>query len=134
MIARAAGMLRGSRPLRFLIVGGFNTLTCYAVYAVLVRLGIPFALANLMALLFGICLSFTLQRRFVFESRDPGRCWRCVASWGAIYAVQTACIALLVRRGMDPVLAGLIVLPATTVASYLIQKLLVFRAPAGVGR
>lgn len=70
----------------------------------------------------------------MFENRDRGRFWRFVASWGAIYAVQTSCIAVLVRHGMDPAVAGLIVLPGTTVASYLLQKLVVFRPAAGIGR
>ena len=119
-----------SQPLRFVVVGGFNTTLCYAVYALLVSAGLLFWVANFAALLFGIGLGFFTQGRIVFGNRDPRRIVRFAASWLCIYLVQTGLIALLVRARIDPRIAGLIVLPGTVIASYLIQKLVVFR-PAG---
>lgn len=128
---RIAAILRASRPLRFLIVGGLNTLACYLVFAALVWEGVDFKLANFASLIFGICLNFTLQGRFVFDDRDPRRFFRFALFWFAIYCAQTGVIWLLVRVGLSPQLAGLIVLPGTAVVSYFVQKSLVFRSGGG---
>ena len=127
LLGTVLGLFRASRPLRFVVVGGLNTLACYLVYAGLLMLGLPFWAANFGALVFGICLNFTLQGRFVFNDRDPRRFYSFVASWLVIYAVQTAIIGLMVRAGLDPKLAGLIVLPGTAAVSYVVQKRIVFR-------
>ena len=116
-----------SQPFRFAVVGGFNTILCYAVYALLVSAGLRFWVANLIALLFGIGVGFFTQGRFVFGNRDSRRIFRFAAVWLCICLVQTGLIAFLIRVSIDPRVAGLIVLPGTVVVSFLTQKLIVFR-------
>ena len=123
------GLFRASRPLRFLIVGGLNTALCYAVFALLIWAALPVWLANLGAVTFGIVVSFFTQGRIVFGDSDPRRIVRFVASWMIIYLIQTALIMALVRWGLAATLAGLIVLPGAAVASYFVQKFVVFRTP-----
>ena len=126
MIDLFRGIFARSRPLRFLIVGGLNTLACYGVYAALLRLWLPFWLANFGSLIFGIGLSFQLQGRIVFGNRDQRRIFRFVACWLVIYAVQTGLIALLIRAGLTAWFSGLVVLPGVAVISYVIQRFVVF--------
>jgi putative flippase GtrA len=116
-----------SQPLRFVVVGGFNTILCYAIYALLVSAGLRFWVANLIALLFGIGVSFFTQGRIVFGNRNPRLIFRFATIWLCIYLIQTGLIALLMRASVDPRLAGLIVLPATVIVSFLTQKLIVFK-------
>ena len=125
-----AARLYRSQPIRFLVVGGFNTALCFAIYALLVSVGLRFWLANLVALLFGIAIGFFTQGRITFGNADPRRIFRFTATWLGIYVVQTGLIALLVRDRIDPRIAGLIVLPGTVACSYLMQKLVVFRPAA----
>jgi putative flippase GtrA len=113
-----------------LIVGGFNTALSYAVYALLVSAGLRFWAANLIALLFGISVGFITQSRIVFGNKDPRLIVRFAAIWLCIYLVQTGSIALLVRASIDPRIAGLILLPGTTLVSFITQKLIVFRPAA----
>jgi len=131
MSERLVALFRTSRPLRFLIVGGFNTAFSYLVYAGLIALTLPFWLANLGALLCGIVVSFILQGRIVFGNSDPRRFGRFVMSWLVIYVIQTGLIGLLVRSGFGPLVAGLIVLPGAAIASYLVQRAVVFRVATG---
>jgi putative flippase GtrA len=119
--------LTKSQPVRFLIVGGFNTIFSYSLYALLVSAGLRFWLANLIALLCAICVGFFTQGRIVFGNRDPRRIFCFAAFWLCIYLVQTGLIALLVRASTDPRIAGLIVLPGTVIVSFFTQKLIVFR-------
>ena len=127
--ARAKAILHRSRPLRFVVVGGLNTLVCYGVYAGLLRLLLPFWLANLGALVFGIGLSFHTQGRFVFGNSDGRRIFRFVACWLAVYGIQTGLIGLLIRAGFTAWFAGLLVLPGAAVISYFIQRFIVFAQP-----
>lgn len=119
-----------SQPLRFLIVGGFNTILSYTVYALLVSAGLRFWVANLIALLFGISVGFFTQGRIVFGNRNPRLIFRFAVVWLCIYLVQTGLIALLVEASIDARVAGLIVLPGTVIVSFLTQKLIVFRPAA----
>ena len=119
-----------SQAFRFVVVGGFNTTLCYAVYALLVTVGLRFWMANFAALLCGIVISFFTQGRIVFGNRESWRIFRFTASWICIYLGQTGLIALLVRAHIDPRIAGLIVLPGTVIISYVVQKRVVFRPAA----
>ena len=122
-----ATRLYKSQPLRFLIVGGFNTILCYTIYALLVSAELRFWVANLIALLFGISVSFFTQGRIVFGNRNPRLIFRFAAIWLCIYLVQTGLIALLVQASIDPRIAGLIVLPGTVIISFFTQKLIIFK-------
>ena len=113
--------------LRFLIVGTLNTLFSYGLYAGLIRLGVHYALANLLALLAGILVSFKTQGAFVFKSSKNSLLWRFVAAWALIYAVGIALITAMVRAGLDAYAAGAAATPFTTVLSYLCQRHFVFR-------
>ena len=121
------GLFGRSAPLRFLLVGGFNTFLCYLAYALLLMAGLPYPIANFGAMLFGIALGFVMQGRIVFGDSDWRNIFRFVASWMAIYLFQIAIITVLVRHGLGPFVAGLFVLPISAVTSYFVQKHLVFR-------
>lgn len=121
------------RWLRFLLLGVVNTAFSYAVYALLLALGLHYALANLGALALGIVFSFRTHSAYVFG--HPG--WRpfarYVLCWVAIYCLNILMIAGLVRAGADPYTAGaLTVLPGAAM-SYLAQRYVVFRS-AGPSR
>src|SRR3954454_8664255 len=60
------GRLQSYRFLRFLVVGSLNTLFSYAVYAVMLFVGLPYVYANFVALATGVLFSFRTQGAFVF--------------------------------------------------------------------
>ena len=53
---------------RFIFFGGVNTLLGYAIYALLL-LFLTYPIAYTLAYVLGICISYYLNSRFVFESR-----------------------------------------------------------------
>ena len=117
------------QPLRFVIVGIFNTGFSYAVYFLLLRLGVSFWFANLIALIFGICVGFVSQGSLVFMNVGVRRFGRFLIAWLTIYLVQTGVIGLLIGRGYSASLSGIVVLPGTVIVSYVVQKYFVFGAP-----
>lgn len=112
--------------LRFIIVGAFNTLLAYAVYALALAVGFLYPMANFIALVFGIIISFTTQGKIVFNSLDYRRFWRFLLCWALIYCVNIAIIRKLIPLGFGPYAAGALALPVAAVLSFAVQKFFVF--------
>ena len=113
---------------RFLLVGGLNTAFSYANYAALLYMGVPYAAANLGALLLGMAFSFRTQGRLVFRNSDRRLIFRFAACWGLIWVLNIALIALLIRVGLNAYWAGAVAMLPIAVASYFVQRVVVFGA------
>jgi len=118
---------------RFVLVGAGNTAVSYLLYAALVWVGLHYALANLLALVLGILFSFYSQSRFVFGHGNLRSLVRFILAWALIYFATVALIGQFVGLGFDAYAAGAFALPFTTVLSYFVQKLIVFRPDATTG-
>ena len=114
--------------LRFLVIGLVNTTFSYGVYAILIFVGLYYAIANLAALLLGLLFSFKMQGRFVFGNSDNRLFWKFLFAWSLIYFATIALIGELISVGFNAYIAGALALPFTTVLSYLMQKFFVFRS------
>jgi len=118
---------------RFVLVGAGNTVVSYLLYAALIWVGLHYALANLLALLLGIIFSFYSQSRFVFGHGNLRSLFRFVVAWALIYFANVTLIGQFVKLGLDAYTAGALALPVTTVLSYFVQKLIVFRSTGTPG-
>ena len=116
-----------SQVVRFVVVGAVNAAFSYSVYAILLFVGLNYALANLGAMLLGIAFSFYTQGKFVFDNTDIRRIGRFVFVWAIIYLISITIIGSLIAYGFDPYTAGAIALPASVLASFFAQKYFVFR-------
>jgi putative flippase GtrA len=114
---------------RFLVVGAVNTFFSYAVYAGFLFAGLSYVVANFLALIAGIIFSFRTQGAFVFHNRDWRLFTRFAICWGFIYLANISVIKMIMMLGFDAYVAGAIAIPLMAAASYLIQKLIVFRTP-----
>jgi putative flippase GtrA len=113
---------------KFVAVGLVNTAFAFCLYSALLYVGLPYALANLTALVIGIGVSFMTQGGLVFENRESGRLARFVAVWAVLYFVSIFLISRFIALGFDPYAAGALALPFSTLLSFIAQKFLVFRA------
>lgn len=110
--------------LRYLVVGSLNTALSFAVYILAIKLfNAPYYLASLISILFGIAVGFRAHGKFVFGNQ--GSFIRYIACWAIIYAINTLLIALI-RVNTGDIVGQLLVLPFTTIASYLLLKKLVY--------
>jgi putative flippase GtrA len=112
---------------RFLFVGGINTLFSYAIYALLLYVGLQYALANFLAMLSGIFFSFQTQGRLVFQNSDQSLIWRYALFWFVLYLCNIVLIKLMLMGGVDAYSAGALAFPVIVVLSFFMQKMLVFR-------
>jgi len=115
-----------SRLARFVIVGVINTAFSYFLYALLIFLGLHYALANLLALIAGILFSFRTQGALVFNNTQLTRLWRFVLAWALIYLFSIGLIRMFLSLGFNAYVAGALTVPPSAILSYLAQKHFVF--------
>lgn len=114
------------RWLRFLITGGLNTAFSYSVFALLLFVGLNYALSNLFSLMLGILFSFRTQSALVFNGGGRGVFLRYVMVWAFLYFCNIGMIGGLIRLGASAYVAGAIIILPTALASFFLQKYVVF--------
>jgi putative flippase GtrA len=123
-----AGWLDRLRPLRFLVAGGVNTAVSYGVFALMLWLALPLALASLLSLLSGLAVGYLTQGRFVFRRLPSGSLLRYVLAWIVMYGVHYGVVSQLMRLGVPPLAGALVALVVIAALSYFVLRDLVFRA------
>lgn len=113
--------------IRFGLIGAVNTSISYGIYALLLYMGLNYALANLGSLILGIGVSFFSQGRFVFGNASIDRLPHFILLWGSLYLVNIGLIALFMRFGINAYLGGALALVPITLLSFVCQRYLVFR-------
>ncbi|WP_345186463.1 GtrA family protein [Microbacterium panaciterrae] len=120
---------------RFLAVGGVNTILGYVIYAVLAQWvfpGVPlgYLLALVISYAISISVAFVLYRRFVFEVK--GNVLIDFVRFVSVYALSilanVVALPILVEGGkLNPLVAQVLVLVVTTVISFVGHKHFSFR-------
>jgi len=113
--------------LKFLLVGGMNTLIGYLVFSLFLFLNFHFTLASLLALIFGILFNFKTLGRLVFGSRDNSLIFRYVIGWGVIYLIAITCLAGFESCGINLYLANALLMPPLVVLAFFINLKFVFQ-------
>lgn len=125
MVAR--GVRFSVHLVRFVAVGVLNTGFGYAIYFGLVRLGMMVELALFLATVLGVTFNFFTTGRFVFDNADNRLFGRFAAAYVGIYVINAAILRLTITFGADAVLAQAYILPFTTLGTFIIMRLFVFR-------
>ena len=110
--------------IRFLIIGCVNTGFSYLVYALFLFLGLAYPLANLLAMITGVCFGFLTNSKLVFKFK--GNFLKYLLLWFTLYIVNIGIIWIFVGFNCTPYLAGFLALPIITLLSYIAQKNLIF--------
>ena len=114
--------------MRFLLVGALNTSFSYLVYAVLISLGLNFALSNLGAVALGIIFSFKTQGALVFNNTGYHLLLKYTTFWLVIYLCNIGLIKILLGLRLNAYFAGALALPPIVLLSFLLQKHVIFRS------
>lgn len=115
-----------SQLVRFLLVGGLNTLVGYALFAAFVWAGLPFPLAIGVATILGIAFNFQSTGRLVFGGAPLSQLGRFVAAYALVYLVNVGSVALLMRTGLNVYLANAVVILPLALISFVLQRRFVF--------
>jgi putative flippase GtrA len=119
-----------SRFLVFLLVGGFNTLFGYILFALFFKVGqLHYTLALMLAYAVGVFLSYATHKRFTFQqAKNQGKSLaKYVSSYAVIFILNSLFLSLLVEvLTLDPLLGQMIAIVVITLLSFVIQKYWVF--------
>lgn len=134
---RLARRLLADERVRFVLVGGINTVVGYGVFALLylaVGHSIGYLACLYLSYAIAITVAFVLHRRFTFRVAASGRIAVDFLRFASVYVValvvNTVALPLLVEVGhVHPLLAQAFALVVTTVLSYFGHKFYSFRRP-----
>ena len=116
--------------IRFLFVGGLNTMVGYGIYALLIYLGVNLYIANTISTIIGIFHSYLWNRYFTFKSKEKAlaEIFKFISVYVVSYSLGMLTLFISSKVfNIDPYVAGLINLVITTLISWFGHKYFSFR-------
>lgn len=107
------------RFVKFLFVGGLNTLFGYVVFALLVLAGLEDQTALVIAYFIGVIWNYFTHARLVFDAKGYGQVPAYIAVYVALYALNAGALHLLTSAGLIPLLAQAVILPFAAILSFI---------------
>lgn len=117
-----------SQLLRFLLVGGVNTVVGYALFAAFVWAGLAYPLAIGLATVLGVAFNFQSTGRLVFGGAPLSQLGRFVAVYVVVYLINVGSVALLLRAGLSVYVANAMVILPLALIAFVLQRRFVFSA------
>ena len=114
------------RFLRFLVVGGVNTVFGYSVFALLYLAGLAPQLAIVIATVIGVNFNFLTTGRLVFGNRTWRKLLPFWFGYGVALAVNLFLAELLLRSGVNALLTQALCMPIYVVTAYYVNAHFVF--------
>ena len=117
----------GSQFIKFLFVGGLNTLFGYGAFAFFLSLRIHYPLAVLLATLLGILFNFKTYGTLVFRNSDNRLLFKFLGVYGTTYLLTVAGIAVLKSFRLSAFAAGAILAVPLALIAFLLNRRFVFK-------
>ena len=114
-------------PIKFILVGGLNTIFGYVIYWGLLQLGFYFTIAAFFSTLLGIIFNFFTTGRLVFNSKNNALFFRFVFVYIFLYLISIAGISFIHNFGISYEIAGAIMIIPCAIISFGLNKNLVFK-------
>lgn len=118
------------KSLKFLMAGFINTAAMYALYVLLVQIGLQYNIALTLDYLVGILSGYLMNRHWTFAShgRTHYSFLKYCTTYVVIYIMNLILLNLVVGVGLlGPELGQLLALGVVTVFGFLLQNFWVFR-------
>jgi putative flippase GtrA len=116
------------RFLRFLVVGGINTLFGSGVFALFIWIGLHYTIAAFLTEICGILFNFKTTGTIVFGSKDNRLIFRFFAVYLSVYLLRIGFLKLFSLYGIGPLIAAAIIVLPMSLLAYLLQRKFVFNA------
>lgn len=114
--------------LRFLVVGGINTVFAYSVFALFILIGLHYVLASLLTLICAVLFNFKTTGTLVFKNRDKRLIFRFFGVYLIYYFMIIGLLRLFDMAGVTPLVAGAIIVLPMAVVTFLLMRKLVFKS------
>ncbi len=113
--------------IKFLIVGGLNTLFGYTLFTVFIFLGLHYTVAVLLGTVLGVLFNFQTTGRWVFGSYDHSLMWKFFGVYGVMYFVNISGLYLLEKVIHNVYFSGAILILPLALLSFGLNKRYVFK-------
>jgi len=115
------------RFIRFLFVGGINTLFGYFVFSVFILLQIHYSIASLLATILGVLFNYFTTGRIVFNNSDSKLLIKFFGVYGITYLINLLFLKIFDSYQVNMLVAGAILIFPMAFLSYFLNKTFVFR-------
>jgi putative flippase GtrA len=112
--------------LRFLMVGGVNTIFGYTVFAGLILLHLHYVIAALIAQICGVLFNFKTTGTLVFKNKNNRLIVRFIGVYVFTYLLNIGLLKLFDLYGVKSLIAGAIILIPVALVSFALNKIFVF--------
>lgn len=112
--------------MRFLLVGGLNTLFGYGMFSLFIFLGLHYSMAVAVAMVINVLFNFLTTSTIVFKNRDPRLIARFVAVYGVVYAANVGGLRGLHHFSDNNYICGAILVLPVALLAFTLQKKFVF--------
>lgn len=112
--------------LRFLFIGGINTLFGYGIFAVFIFFKFHYSLAVLFSTIIGVLFNFKTLGVFVFKSHDNRKIIGFVMVYVVTYFINVGLMYCLTKIGISAYFAGMIAVFPVAITGFVLNKLFVF--------
>jgi putative flippase GtrA len=145
-VRRLVVRLLADERVRYVVVGGFNTVIGYSLYAIFFELVFGHPLSRVVGVyiasvlcvyasyVVAVPLAFALHRRFTFRVHGTGRIIVDFPRFCIVYVISltinTFALPAIERLDIPPLLAQAIVLAGVTVVTYFGHRIFSFHRPA----
>ena len=112
---------------KYIFIGGINTVFGYGVYWGLLQLDVHFAIAAFISTILGTIFNFFTIGRLVFKSKNNRIFYKFVFVYAFLYFISTGGIAFIHNFDISYEIAGAIIIIPRAILSYILNKNVVFK-------
>lgn len=117
------------QTIKYLIVGGTNTLISLLLYYILLKLSINYLVANVICFIIGVLLGYTLNTLLVFKHK---LIFKALMKYSSVYIFSFSLnivilFGLVYFLNFNKMLSQIVTTAIVTVVNYLLIKKFVFR-------
>jgi putative flippase GtrA len=119
--------IKNNRLIRFLLVGGINTLFGYTIFALLLCSGLDYRGALLIATVCGVLFNFKTTGILVFKKKSNRLIIRFVIFYLLTYLLNIGILQIVNYLGISLLMSQAILLLPLALISYFLNKRFVFK-------
>lgn len=118
--------LTSNKFIKFLLVGGLNTIFGYSAYAFLIFIGLHYTLAVLVGMIFGVFFNFFTTGRLVFKNSKNHLIFKFFGTSIIIYFLNIGFLRIFDLYKCNMYIAGIILLLPMAIIAFILNKKFVF--------
>jgi putative flippase GtrA len=115
-----------NRFIKYLFVGGINTLFGYGIFSLFIFMNIHYVIASLLSTICGVLFNFKTTGNFVFKSNDNRLIIRFIGVYAIIYLLNVLFLKGLQYFPLNIYESGAVIILPLAIISFLLNRKYVF--------